>query len=114
MEPWGTLRIPWEDWGTLGKIKRIGERTVLLVCSGVKPISKVKGPSQKTNDLDVFVNTFRECLQPIYIYLGCGPLTVTVTTRIITFLVGNPYKPSFTTVTVRGPHPIYTHTIHVH
>ena len=22
-----------------------------------------------------------------------------------TFLVGNPYKPSFTTVTVRGPHP---------
>ena len=37
--------------------------------------------------------------------LGCGPLTVTVTTRIITFLVGDPYKPSFTTVTVRGPYP---------
>ncbi len=35
-------------------------------------------------------------------YLGCGPLTVTVTTKIITFLIGNPYKPSFTTVTVRG------------
>ncbi len=29
----------------------------------------------------------------IYIYIGCGPLTVTVTTRIITFLVGDPYKP---------------------
>ena len=27
--------------------------------------------------------------------LGCGPLTVTVTTRIIPFLAGNPYKPSF-------------------
>ena len=24
------------------------------------------------------------------------------------FLIGNPYKPSFTTVTVTGPHPIYT------
>ena len=45
-----------------------------------------------------------------YTHIGCGPLTVTVTTRIITFLVGDPYKPSFTTVTVRGPDPIYTHT----
>ena len=32
---------------------------------------------------------------------------ITVTTKIITFLIGNPYKPSFTTVTVRGPHPRY-------
>ncbi len=40
--------------------------------------------------------------------LGCGPLTVTVTTKIITCLIGNPYKSSFTTVTVRGPHPIPT------
>ena len=45
----------------------------------------------------------------IYIYIGCGPLTATVTTRIITFLLGDPYKPSFTTVTVRGPHPTYTY-----
>ena len=30
-----------------------------------------------------------------------------MTTRIITFLVGDPFKPSFTTVTVRGPYPIY-------
>ena len=44
-------------------------------------------------------------------YLGCGPLTVTVTTRIITFLVGDPYKPSFPTVTGRGPYPRDT-TIH--
>ena len=28
-------------------------------------------------------------------YLGLSPLPVIVTTRIITFLVGNPYKPSF-------------------
>ncbi len=35
------------------------------------------------------------------------PLPVTVTTRIITFLVGDPYKPSFATVTGRGVDPIY-------
>ena len=40
------------------------------------------------------------------IYLGCGPLPVTVTTRMITFRLGNLYRlPSFTTVTGRGPHP---------
>ena len=55
----------------------------------------------------------------VYIYIiyhisfGCGPLTVTVTTRIITFLVGDSYKPLFATVTVRGPHPIY-HIISYH
>ncbi len=43
--------------------------------------------------------------------LGCGPLTVTVTTRIITFLVGDPYKPSFPTVTVRGSYPRYHHKL---
>ena len=42
------------------------------------------------------------------IYFGLSPLPVTVTTRIITFLVGDPYKPSFATVTVRGDNPTYT------
>ena len=41
--------------------------------------------------------------------LDVAPLPVTVTTRIITFLVGNPYKPSFATVTGKGPHPRYEH-----
>ena len=36
------------------------------------------------------------------VYIGLSPLPVTVTTRIITFLVGNPYKPSFATVTGWG------------
>ena len=40
--------------------------------------------------------------------LGCGPHRVTVTTRIIPFLVGNPYKSSCVTVTGRGPHPSLT------
>ena len=34
--------------------------------------------------------------------LGTTPHPVTVTTRIITFLIGNPYKPSFVTVTGWG------------
>ena len=34
-----------------------------------------------------------------------GPFPVTVANRIITFLVGNPYKPLFVTVTGRGPYP---------
>ena len=44
----------------------------------------------------------------IYIYLRSTPHPVTVTTRIITFLVGNPYKPSFATVTGWGVDLIYT------
>ena len=35
-------------------------------------------------------------------YLGLSPFPVIVTTRIITFLVGNPYKPSFATGILGG------------
>ena len=42
------------------------------------------------------------------LYFGYGPFPATVTTRIITCLVGNPYKPLFATVTGKGPHPNYT------
>ena len=35
-------------------------------------------------------------------YLGLSPFQVTVTTRIIPFSVGNPYKPSFAIVTGKG------------
>ena len=44
----------------------------------------------------------------ILLYLRSTPHPVTVTTRIITFLVGNPYKPSFATVTGWGVDPSYT------
>ena len=43
------------------------------------------------------------------VYLRSTPHPVTVTIRIITFLVGNPYKPSFVTVTGWGVDPMYTH-----
>ena len=36
-----------------------------------------------------------------------SPCPVRVTTRIILFLVGHPYKPSFATVTGRGGNPSY-------
>ena len=39
--------------------------------------------------------------------LDMAPCPVTVTTRIIPFLVGNPYKPSFVTVTGTGDNPRY-------
>ena len=39
-----------------------------------------------------------------------APPRMPVTTRTIPFLVGVSYKPSFATVTGRGPHPIYTPT----
>ena len=51
-------------------------------------------------------------LDPLFIcelYIGTTPHPVTVTTRIITFLVVNPYKPSFATVTGWGDNPNYTH-----
>ena len=41
------------------------------------------------------------------LYIGYGPFPVTVTTRTITFLVGNPDKPLFATVIGKGPHPTY-------
>ena len=47
------------------------------------------------------------------VHIGCGPLPVTVTTRIMTFLAGDPYKPSFPTVTGRGPHPMYMSITHL-
>ena len=43
------------------------------------------------------------CLKNMLIYFGCCPLPATVTTRTVAFFVGDSYKPSFATVTGRGP-----------
>ncbi len=58
-----------------------------------------------SNVLFVGNYTLEQCL----IYLRSTPHPVTVTTRSITCLVGNPYKPSFATVTGWGVYPRYTH-----
>ncbi len=42
-----------------------------------------------------------------YIYFGLSPFPVIVTTRILTFVVGDPYKPSFATITGKGDNPTY-------
>ena len=43
------------------------------------------------------------------LYLGCGPLPgCQWPPELWHFLVENPHRPSLTTVTVRGPHPMYT------
>ena len=41
------------------------------------------------------------------VFVGSGPFTVTGTTGSFMFLVGDPYKPPFATVTGRGPPPRY-------
>ena len=46
----------------------------------------------------------------MYVQVRSTPLPVTVTTRIITFLVGDPYNPSFATVTGRGVDPMYKYS----
>ena len=38
------------------------------------------------------------------VYLGCGPLPVTVTTRSITFLVGNPEQNLYLPLLLGGGH----------
>ena len=66
---------------------------VPLTIAGWKPNPRILVfPTVKSND----------------IYPRSTPHPVTVTTRIITFLVGNPYKPSFATVTGWGVDPTNT------
>ena len=48
-----------------------------------------------------------------YVYFGLSPIPVTVSTRIVIFLVTDPYKPSFATITWRGDNPIYAVIVHV-
>jgi len=42
---------------------------------------------------------------PKKISVGLSPFPVILTTRIIIFLVGDPYKPSFATITGNGGQP---------
>ena len=75
-----------------------------------KPPRQVKrrpGRPRPQNTLQAGFGTLEKIVQIFFQmakwwYLWYGPLPVTVTTRIITFLVGNPYKPSFATVTGWG------------
>ena len=50
-------------------------------------------------------------LPPSHVCFWCGPLTVTVTTRIITYLVGNPYKPSFPLLLGGGTTQVITYLL---
>ena len=66
------------------------------------------------DDYDVISIFFGSCklcidsiLDEIIIYVRCGLLPVTVSTRLITYitcLVGDPYKPSFATGILQGGH----------
>ena len=53
-------------------------------------------------------------LPSIVLYIGLSPFPVIVTTRIITFLVGDSYKPSFATITGKGDNPSYISPLKVY
>ena len=77
------------------------------------PACKIK-TSYKFHDVDLdstysYTLTFN-INRPLDHYLllfGLSPFPVIVTTRIITFLVGDPYKPSFATITGKGDNSNY-------
>ena len=52
-------------------------------------------PCIKTEIFTISTGEFTGFLNHQTVWIGLSPLPVRVTTRIITFLVGNPYKPSF-------------------
>ena len=67
-------------------------------------ISKESG---KLHSTDSLTPTTKKGVCIYNVYVGTTPHPVTVTTRIITFLIGNPYKPSFVTVTGWGVDRMY-------
>ena len=74
------------------------------------PVPKMEESSPRYSCMDGCKAYVREGIPtpPKHPYkLELPPHAVTVTTRIIPFLVGNPYKPSFGTVTGRGDNPTY-------
>ena len=59
----------------------------------------------------IYDSEFSDCLNDYAVnrpmYWVWPPHRMPVTTRIITYLVGDSYKPSFATVIGRGPHSTY-------
>ena len=62
-------------------------------------------PSTKSSQVSTLERDGKSPGSPGRVYFRSTPHPLTVTTRIITFLVGNPYKPSFATVTGWGVDP---------
>ena len=67
------------------------------------PTWKVKKWPHSGRNVDKYFHP----MEHLGVYFRSTPHPITVTTRIITFLVGNPYKPSFATVTGWGVDPMY-------
>ena len=65
------------------------------------PTARFKGPAGRNRGVLKSSGANAECC----LYIGLSPCPVTVTTRIIPFLVGNPYKPSFATGILGGGQP---------
>ena len=94
----------------MGDILNRGISTIMMDVQGWNRSTNGKLPSRKRLGpwtLTYILGDLRFGSFPRVKFTGCCSLPVTVTTRIITFLIGNPGKPSFPTVTVRRPHPNY-------
>ena len=78
-----------------------------------KEMSKWFSASDVDEKLSSFIkdakNQTKHAKKLSYLFIGLSPFPVIVTTRIITFLVGNPYKPSFPLLLGRGT----TQSIHI-
>ena len=82
--------------------------------SGIRKLPSMKYMDISTR-LDIYCHISLHAVPKIFVHkrvlrimiIGLSPLPVIVTTRIVVFLVGDPYKPSFATVTGRGDNPMY-------
>ena len=67
----------------------------------------LQGHNRFIVDIDSISYSVQTTWKTLTVYLGLSPCPVTATTRIIRFLVGDPYKPSFPTVPWKGDNPTY-------
>ena len=65
-------------------------------------LEKTETPERRGVREAQFIGEMMGCFLGSSVALGLSPFPVIVTTRIITFLVGNPYKPSFQLLLGRG------------
>ncbi len=102
-------------WPWVNKYGAIRTPQKMVIVSGRAHFWGIKNLAPQRN-----INTVNPRSTQCVVYFRSTPHPVTVTSRIITFLVGNPYKPSFATVTGWGRSKVYLPTFttlnyrHVH
>ena len=70
-------------------------------------VFRLQGHDRFIVDIDSTSYSVQTTWKTLTVYLGLSPCPVTATTRIIRFLVGDTYKPSFPTVPWKGVNSTY-------